>query len=412
MDACRFHRVIFALLLTLCVLAARVYAHNVDTSYARVRIFPDHLEVRLTCDIFTLQRIVPDLDANRDGGLSREELRRATPAIQKFFRERVKIEIDEAAAKLGEAKDPFWPLDAPDPIPSAAWHTSEALVSFGFDQPLATPLKSVALLFDTFRIFGERHSVLGVFEYRGQSTEVVFNIADPDYLFDVAFATPGASGPASKTAPLPAANAEPSRIGAAKQGGAHRGNANDSPGWHHFEMGIEHILTGFDHMCFLLALLVVSRLRPIIAIVTSFTIAHSITLILAVLQVVTLPKAFIECSIAVTIIYVALENIWRKEYGHRWLLTFFFGLIHGFGFANAINPQELPPDAKAKSLFVLNLGIEAGQLAVVLVLLPLALALAKWKHGPRVKNAISITVALLGFAWFLDRAFSLGWMPF
>ncbi len=95
-------------------------AHTTDTSYARVRIFADRLEVRLTCDIFTLQRIVPGLDANRDGGLSREELRRATPAIQKFFRERVAIEVDGAAADLGAAKDPFWPLDAPDPIPSAA----------------------------------------------------------------------------------------------------------------------------------------------------------------------------------------------------------------------------------------------------------------------------------------------------
>ena len=408
---CRIAAQITAFFLLALLFGAPARAHNVDTSYARVRIFADHLEVRLTCDIFTLQRIVPDLDANRDGGLSRAELRRATPAIQKFFRERVKIEINEAASDLGEAKDPFWPLDAPDPIPAAAWHTNEALVSFGFDKPLAISVKSVALLFETFRVFGDRHSVLGVFEYRGQSTEVVFTVAEPDYLFDVAFAASGI--PAPKAAPAPAPKNEIGNdTGSAKPAAPHRSNADDSPVWSHFKMGIEHILTGFDHMCFLLALLVVSRLRPIIAIVTSFTIAHSITLILAVLQIVTLPKALIECSIAVTIIYVALENIWRKEYAHRWVLTFFFGLIHGFGFANAINPQELPPETKAKSLFVLNLGIEAGQLAVVLVLLPITVVLAKWKYGPRAKVAISITVALLGFAWFLDRAFNLGLMPF
>ena len=407
MDVCRIPRAIFALLLMLWMLAANVSAHNVDTSYARIRIFADHLEVRLTSDIFTLRRIVPDLDANRDEGLSREELRRATPAIQKFFRERVKIEINEAASDLGEAKDPFWPLDAPDPIPAAAWHTNEALVSFGFDKPLASPLKSVALLFDTFRAFGERHSVLGVFEYRGQSTEVLFNIAEPDYLFDLAFASLRAS-----EAKIPGPSLKKTEPEAKARTAAHRSNADDSPGWRYFKMGIGHILSGFDHMCFLLALLVVGRLRPIIAIVTSFTIAHSITLILAVFLIVKVDTQFIECSIAVTIIYVALENIWRKGYAHRWVLTFFFGLIHGFGFANAINPQELPPQAKAKCLFMLNLGIEAGQIAVVLLLLPLSLALAKWEHGPRAKIAISITVALLGLAWFVDRAFDLGRMPF
>ena len=406
----RSQRALTLLFLTLAFCAS-ARAHNVDTSYARVRIFDDRLEIRLTFDIVTLQRIVPDIDVNRDAALTRDELRRATPAVQKFLHAHVGIEINEAAADLGEAKDPFWPLDAPDPIPAAAWHTNESLISFAFDKTLTSPAKTVTLLFDVFRTLGERHSVLGVFEFRGQLTEVVFTIAEPDYLFDVAYATPGA--PAPKITPQPAQKIESANAAiGAKPGAPHRSNADDSPVWSHFKMGIGHILTGYDHLCFLLALLVVSRLRPLIAIVTSFTIAHSITLLLAAFEIVTLPTRLIECSIALTIIYVALENIWRKEYAHRWLLTFFFGLIHGFGFANAINPQELPPQAKAKCLFVLNLGIEAGQLAVVLVLLPLSLALAKWKHGPRAKIAISITVALLGLAWFLDRALGLGWMPF
>ena len=384
-----------AFLLVVLALAATAHAHTTDTSYARVRIFDDRLEVRLTLDIFTLQRIIPDLDANHDAALSREELRRATPAILKFLREHVGIEVSEAAADLGAEKDPFWPLDAPDPIPASAWHTNEALVSFGFDKALTAPPKTVTLLFDVFATLGERHSVLGVFEYRGQTTEVVFTQVEPDYLFDVAFGTPqngsssGAASPATR-----------------------RSNADASPVWRFFKLGIEHILTGYDHLCFLLALLVVSRLRPLVAIVTSFTIAHSITLLLAAFGVVTLPTRFIECSIALTIVWVAVENLWRANLSHRWMLTFFFGLIHGFGFANTLNPQDLPAQAKAKCLLVFNLGVEAGQLAVVLVLLPLSLALAKWKHGPRGKMAISIIVALLGLAWFLDRVFALGWMPF
>ena len=322
-------------------------------------------------------------------------------AVRKFFRAHVGIEIDEAAADLGEAKEPFWPLDAPDLIPSAAWHTNESLISFGLDKPLQSPPKTGAVLFDVFSVFGDRHSVLGVFEYRGEPTEpIVFTLVEPDYLFDIDFAkaqSPPGSGkpaPSAPTAALP------------------RSNAGDSPVWRFFKLGIAHILTGYDHLCFLLALLVVSRLRPLIAIVTSFTIAHSITLLLAAFGVITLPTRFIECAIALTIIYVAVENLWRSNFAHRWLLTFFFGLIHGFGFANTLNPQELPAQAKAKCLLVFNLGVEAGQLAVVLVLLPLSLALSRWQHGPHTKVAISVIVALLGLAWFLDRVFILGWMPF
>ncbi len=411
-----------AFFLSLSFFASSASAHTTDTSYARVRILGDHLEVRLTLDIFTLQRIVPDLDANRDAALSRDELLRATPTIQKFLRANVGIEINEAASDLGEAKDPFWPLDAPDPIPAAAWHTNEALVSFGFDKPLASPPKTIALLFGVFRTLGERHSVLGVFEYRGKSTEVVFTLAEPDYLFDVAFAESAGTtvpGNPANTFPALAPHKESNRVSEKSnepdervKSTTHRSNADDSPVWRYFKMGIGHILTGYDHLCFLLALIVVSRLRPLIAIVTSFTIAHSITLLLAAFEIVKLPSRFIECSIAVTIVYVGVENLCRTKFAHRWMLTFFFGLIHGFGFANSLDPQELPAQAKAKCLVVFNLGVEAGQLAVVLVLLPLALALAKWKHGQCAKIAISITVALLGLAWFLDRALVLGLMPF
>ena len=391
------------------VLAAAAHAHNSDTSYARVHIFDDHIEIRLTCDIFTLQRIVSDIDANRDTTLSREELRRATPAIQKFLRSHVAIKVNEVVTDLGVAKDPFWPLDAPDLIPAAAWHTNDALVSFGFDRPLASPPKTVALIFDVFTVLGERHSVLGVFEYRGSPTEVVFTLEEPDYLFDVAFAEPLAAPAVVKPSP-PLGGKVPAATAVRRD--QHRLNTDDSPMWRFFKLGIGHILTGYDHLCFLLALIVVSRLRPLVAIITSFTVAHSITLLLAAFGVVTLPTRFIEPAIALTVVYVASENLWRREYGHRWMLTFFFGLVHGFGFANTLNPQELPAQAKAKCLLVFNLGVEAGQLAVVLVLLPLTLLLAKWRHARGATMTISVVVALLGLAWFLDRVFSLGWMPF
>jgi hydrogenase/urease accessory protein HupE len=391
-------RLAFALcLVVLSVLVVGARAHNTDTSYARIRVFDDRLEVRLTCDVFTLSKIVPDLDANQDLALSREELRRAAPEIRKFFASRVGMEVNGVLVKLTGELEPFWPLDAPDPLPAKLWHVNEALISFPFDIPLSTPAKDVALLFDVFSIFGERHAVLGVFEYRGQPTEVVFTQVEPDYLFQTLAGAPAT--PDTQTPPAPA-------------GTPQRSNVGDSPAWRFFKMGIEHILTGYDHLCFLLALLVVGRLRPLIAIITSFTIAHSITLLIAAFGIVTVPTRLIECGIALTIVYVAVENLWRSDYSHRWRLTFFFGLIHGFGFANTLDPQQLPIEAKARCLLVFNLGVEVAQLAVVLALLPLSVALAKWNHGTQAKAAVSIVVALLGLAWFLDRAFALRWMPF
>jgi len=395
---------IAVLLVAVCLLAGVAGAHNADTSYARVRVFDDRIELRLTCDIFTLWRIFPDIDANQDRALSREELRRATPAVQQFFAGHAGLEINSSAVKLSGARDPFWPLDTPDPIPATLWHTNEALISFPFDIPLAAPAKDILLAFDVFAVFGDRHTVLGVFEYRGNSTEVVFSVLEPDYLFDVAFAT-GSPPPTGE-------NANPASGQATAPREPQRSGRGTSPMWRFFKLGIGHILTGYDHLCFLLALLVVSRFRALLAIVTSFTIAHSITLLLAAFGIVTLSSRLIECAIALTIFYVAIENLARSDYSGRWKLTFLFGLIHGFGFANTLNPQELPLDSKARCLLVFNLGVEVGQLAVVAVLLPVSMALAKWRFGSQARNAVSIVVALLGLAWFLDRMFVLGWMPF
>lgn len=385
---------------------AQASAHQTDTSYARVRIFPDRLEIRLTCDIFTLQKIVPDLDANQDSGLSREELRNATPAIQEFLRNHVAIEIDGGATNLGTAKDPFWPLDAPDPVPAGSWHTNEALVKFGFDKALSQPPRTIALIFDVFSTLAERHSVLGVFEVQGHTTEVLFTSGEPDFLFDVEYAHSSAQGSSPKAA-LESLPEEPGN-----RAGLRRSGMDDSPLWRFFKMGISHILTGYDHLCFLLALLVVSRLRPLIAIVTSFTVAHSITLLLAAFGFVSLPTRLIECAIALTIVYVAVENVVCSDLAQRWRLTFAFGLIHGFGFANTLDPHELPAQAKAKCLVAFNLGVEIGQLAVVLALLPLSIFLARSRYGRAGKILISTIVALLGSAWFLDRVFKLEWMPF
>ncbi|HBZ72031.1 MAG TPA: hypothetical protein DEP35_20800 [Deltaproteobacteria bacterium] len=146
-------------------------------------------------------------------------------------------------------------------------------------------------------------------------------------------------------------------------------------------LGVVHILTGYDHLLFLCGLLLTGgSLRSIGKIITSFTVAHSITLGAATFDLVRLSPRLVEPLIAATIVYVGIENIWRRvESDRRWLLTFVFGLIHGFGFASALKELGIGANGSAAvPLLSFNLGVEAGQFAVAILVLPVI-----WKLGAR-----------------------------
>lgn len=150
--------------------------------------------------------------------------------------------------------------------------------------------------------------------------------------------------------------------------------------------GIEHIAIGYDHIAFLLAVIVLGRrFWPLFKVVTAFTIAHSITLTVAVLGIATLPSMLVETLIAASIVYVAAENFFVRDIRHRWWLTFAFGLIHGFGFASVLRDYGLPQDALGLALASFNIGVEIGQLLIV------AAAVVVWQIGLR-------SAAALGFA--------------
>ncbi|MDR6998881.1 HupE/UreJ family protein [Neobacillus niacini] len=173
-----------------------------------------------------------------------------------------------------------------------------------------------------------------------------------------------------------------------------------------FKLGMMHILTGYDHLLFLLALLLRKQtFKQYAAIVTSFTIAHSITLTLSVLGLVTLPSRFVEATIAFSICYVTVENIFRKEIRHRWSITFLFGLIHGLGFATLIREMAIPKKDLAVALVNFNLGIEAVQLTIVLLLLPLLTYMFKQKISGKMVQYGSIVIAVLGAIWLIQRLF-------
>jgi len=174
-----------------------------------------------------------------------------------------------------------------------------------------------------------------------------------------------------------------------------------------FPLGIEHILTGYDHLLFLLALMLRGGgLWSLLKIITAFTIAHSITLALAALDVVVLPSALVESVIALSIAYVALENLLpRYAASRRWAVSFLFGLVHGFGFSSVLREIGLPKENLLLALLNFNLGVEAGQLTVVLLIVPILMRFRSRPWEPRVVAAISGAILAVGLVLFVERAF-------
>ncbi|GAC1323737.1 MAG: HupE/UreJ family protein [Collimonas sp.] len=189
--------------------------------------------------------------------------------------------------------------------------------------------------------------------------------------------------------------------------------------------GIWHIWKGFDHILFLLSLLLPAVLRlgdrqrrpsdsfkasfvDVLKIVTAFTLAHSITLTLATLQVISLPSRWIESAIAASVVLAALNNLIPLFQGKRWMVAFAFGLIHGFGFASVLTDLGLPRSALVLALVGFNLGVEIGQLAIVSVFLPLAYTI---RGTMFYRNAIfsfgSGLIVLIATVWLVERLFDL-----
>ncbi len=182
-------------------------------------------------------------------------------------------------------------------------------------------------------------------------------------------------------------------------------SATWSLAWSMLKLGVGHILTGADHLVFLLGLILVGgRWRSLVGVVTAFTLAHSITLALAALGIFTPSPRLVEPAIALSIAYVGVENLLVEDASKRWRITFPFGLVHGFGFAGALREIALPRAQVPIALVSFNLGVEIGQLAVLAVALPITLAArrAPW-FGDRGVKLLSIAIALGGGALFVAR---------
>jgi hypothetical protein len=273
-------------------------------------------------------------------------------------------------------------------------HTDGAYAVLRFKAQCAAPIENLEARYSLFFDIDPQHKGLLRLEYLGASTTGIFSPETAKQTFKLA---------------------KPSKL---------------TQFFDYGREGVWHIWIGFDHILFLLALLLpavvyreakhweaVSAFKPafmnVLKIVTAFTIAHSITLSLATLGVVSLPSRWVESTIAASVVIAALNNIFPLFRERRWMMAFVFGLIHGFGFASVLTDLGLPRDALAIALVGFNLGVEAGQLAIVSAFLPAAFLLRHTAFYRRfVLLAGSIVIAILAAIWLAERAFVLKVLPF
>lgn len=191
------------------------------------------------------------------------------------------------------------------------------------------------------------------------------------------------------------------------------------------KMGMWHISIGFDHILFLLALLLPSVLRrqegewravtcldmalwDVIKVVTAFTLAHSITLSLAVFKMVSLPSRWVESAIAISIVLAALNNIYPLFQGRRWVVAFVFGLIHGMGFSSILLDLGLVENSLWLALIAFNAGVEIGQMIIVMIFIPFSYWLCHSTfYQPLILRMGSFIIAVLGIFWFIERSFDI-----
>jgi hypothetical protein len=194
--------------------------------------------------------------------------------------------------------------------------------------------------------------------------------------------------------------------------------------------GVWHIWIGIDHLLFLIALLLPAMLvrtsagwKPVanssvafwnvFKIVTAFTVAHSITLSLAALEVVSLPSRWVETAIAASVLLAALNNLYPVVRRRLWVVAFVFGLIHGFGFASVLLDLGLPRNALVLSLFGFNLGVELGQLMVVVLYFVFTYAIRSTRlYGRAMLSGGSVVIAIIALAWMLERGLDMKLLPF
>ncbi len=369
----------------LCVLlvffAPLAVAHKPSDSYLAVSVAGDTVRGQWDIALRDLDFAI-GLDSNGNGEITWGEVRARHAEIDAYALARLTIALDGAACA---------PRVTEHLVDN---HTDGAYAVMRFEAPCGKPGGVLALGYSLFADLDPQHRGLLRLEFDGATRTAIFGPDSAQQRFELT---------------------KPSRLTQFVDYGRE---------------GVWHIWIGFDHILFLLSLLLpavlvitrnhwraVERFRPafweVLKIVTAFTVAHSITLSLAALGVIALPARLTESAIALSVVLAALNNIFPLFQGRRWMVAFGFGLIHGFGFASVLADLGLPRDALLLALVGFNLGVEAGQLAIVAVFLPAAFALRRtWFYQRVVLVGGSALITLLAMVWLAERAFNMKILQF
>ncbi|MDP3822851.1 MAG: HupE/UreJ family protein [Burkholderiales bacterium] len=361
------------------------HAHKSSDAYLQLDAGASGMTLRWDIALRDLDAAL-DLDADEDGKLTWAEVKTAWPQVQDYALAR--LQVDGCT------------LRATDRALERRNDGAYAVLLLASDCVLS---QAPVIHYSLFREVDPTHRGIARVQRAGQP--LVLAMLDPSQKVT--------SAPAADRTAAPAEGEHP---------------AADSR-WEFLREGVRHILTGYDHVLFLLCLLLPSVMRrtpegwrpverlsqavlPVVGIVTAFTLAHSITLALAALKIVSLPPWFIEPAIAVTIILAALDNVWPIFPVRRVVVTFVFGLIHGFGFAGVLAELNLPTSAFAWALLQFNVGLELGQLLIVVCVTALLFLL---RERPAYRSWVirggSFAAILVGVLWLIERTANVSLMP-
>jgi HupE / UreJ protein len=340
-------------------LALPSQAHWADLAVADMQITAQDLEINLTVPTGLVGRF----DDDKNQQLSAAEITQHQTELQKFLSEKIRPKAagekpEKLIIKSGNVKD------LPSNLNLTPGTHSNLLLQYHWTQPI----NQLQMSYDLFVPGVTTARCLAQVRWGNQINNVVF--------------TPSANSAALIDAPI--GQQISSFIG----------------------LGIEHIWTGYDHILFLISLLMLGgELRYLLKVVTAFSLSHSVTLFLAALNIISVPSRWVEIAIALSIAYIAAENLWRKEPKARWQLAFGFGLIHGLGFSSALQELELPRTNLITSLASFSVGIELGQFAIVLLVYLCLFHLHKFSWDLTFRRLISAGVIVMSLIWFWERAF-------
>ncbi len=362
-------------------LTSIAYAHKPSDSYLTVRVEGSRISGQWDLALRDLEYAI-GLDENEDGAITWAELRAKFSPLDEYVLLRLKLKADGLEC----------PLEITQHLVETHTDGTYAVVKFITDSP--EPLNTLQVNYQALFDLDPQHRGLLRLEKSGSSQTAVFGPDRSTQYFT--FQAPNL----------------------ARQIFAFGCD------------GVRHIWMGFDHILFLLALLLpavlqreregwiaVSSFRRafvnVFKIVTAFTVAHSITLSLATLQIVQLPSRLVESAIAASVIIAAINNLYPFFRDRAWLVAFAFGLIHGFGFASVLNDLGLGSGTLAFALVGFNLGVEAGQLTIVSLFLPVAFGIRRsWIYRGLTLGFGSTCIAVVAAVWMSERLFNFKVLPF